>query len=87
MPTRDAANILNILDQLKRSIDHCHPQVPSLAVETALTIERYASSKNIDEFFAEKSIDDLNKLTKQFEINCMCESTRITYKKIQELSI
>lgn len=87
MPAREAANILNNLDQLKRSVKDCHPQVPSLAVETALIIEKYVSFKSIDEFYADQSIEDLNKLTKQFEENCMCESTGITNKKIQELSI
>lgn len=74
MPAREAANILDNLNQLKRSIDNCHPQVPSLAVETALIIEKYVSFKSIDEYYADQSIEDLNKLTKQFEENCVCES-------------
>lgn len=88
MPAREAANISNSLNQLKRSVEDCHPQVPSLAVETALIIEKYVSFKSIDEFYADQSIEDLNKLTKQFEKDCICESTGITTnKKIQELSI
>lgn len=73
MPAREAVIILDKLDLLKGSIENCHPQVPSLAVETAINIEKYANSGQLDEFFADKSIEDLNKLTKQFEDNCSCE--------------
>jgi hypothetical protein len=51
------------LDNLKRSIDYCHPQVPSLAVETALLIERHIHAGNIDEVFADKSFEELNDAT------------------------
>lgn len=87
MSAREAANILDNLDQLKRSIDNCHPQVPSLAVETALIIEKYVSFKSIDEYYADQSIEDLHKLTKQFEENCMCESTRLPVIKRLEQSL
>jgi K+/H+ antiporter YhaU regulatory subunit KhtT len=83
MSTRDAVNILDSLDQLKRSIDNCHPQVPSLAIETALIIEK----SNVDEFFIDKSIDDLNKLTKQFEQNCTCESIGLPIRKRLEKTL
>lgn len=87
MSAREAANILDNLDQLKRSIDNCHPQVPSLAVETALIIEKYVSFKSIDEYYADQSIEDLHKLTKQFEENCMCESTRLPVRKRLEQTL
>lgn len=73
MSAREAVIILDKLNLLKGSIENCHPQVPSLSVETALDIERYANSKQLDEFFADKSLEDLNKLTKWFEDNCSCE--------------
>lgn len=73
MPAREAAIVLDKLDLLKRSIENCHPQVPSLSVEVALVIEKYANSRQLDEFFADKSLEDLNKLTKQFEDSCSCE--------------
>jgi hypothetical protein len=79
--SRETANILDNLYQLKKSIENCHPQVPSLAVDTALIIEKYLSFKNIDEFYADQSIEDLNKLTKQFEENCICESTGSPFRK------
>jgi len=61
MSAREAANILDNLNQLKRSIDNCHPQVPSLAVETALIIiEKYVSFKSIDEYCADQSIEDIS---------------------------
>ena len=75
MPAREAVIILDKLDLLKRSIENCHPQVPSLSVETALIIEKYANSRQLDESFADKSLEDLDKLTKQFEDNCSCEGT------------
>lgn len=73
MSAREAVIILDKLDLLKGSIENCHPQVPSLSVETALDIERYTNSGRLDEFFANKSLEDLNKLTRQFEDNCSCE--------------
>jgi hypothetical protein len=73
MPAREAVIVLDKLDLLKGSVENCHPQVPSLSVETALDIERYANSRQLDEFFANKSLEELNKLTKQFEDNCSCE--------------
>ena len=75
MSAREAVNIIDRLDQLKRSIENCHPQTPSLSVETALIIERKAMIGNIDELFVEQSIDNLNNLTKLFEDTCSCEST------------
>lgn len=73
MPAREAVIVLDKLDLLKGSVENCHPQVPSLSVETALVIEKYANSGQLDEFFADKSLEDLNRLTKQFEDNCSCE--------------
>lgn len=73
MSAREAVVILDKLDLLKGSIENCHPQVPSLAVEIAINIEKYVSSGQLDEFFANKSLEDLDKLTKQFEDNCSCE--------------
>jgi hypothetical protein len=73
MSAREAVIVLDKLDLLKGSVENCHPQVPSLSVETALVIEKYANSRQLDEFFANKSLEDLNKLTKQFEDNCSCQ--------------
>lgn len=73
MPAREAVIVLDKLDLLKGSVENCHPQVPSLSVETDLVIEKYANSGQLDEFFADKSLEDLNRLTKQFEDNCSCE--------------
>jgi len=85
VPAREAVIILDKLDLLKGSIENCHPQVPSLSVETALDIERYANSGQLDEFFADKSLEDLNKLTKQFEDNCLCEgTTNISSRQISQ---
>lgn len=75
MAARHAADIVFRLDNLKRSIDDCHPQVPSLAVETALLIERHASAGNIDEVFTDKSFEELNDATRSFEHTCTCERT------------
>lgn len=72
MAARHAADIIFKLDNLKKSIDDCHPQVPSLAVETALYIERHASAGNIDEVFTDKSFEELNDATRLFEHTCMC---------------
>lgn len=72
MAARHAADIIFKLDNLKRSIDDCHPQVPSLAVETALFIERHASAGNIDEVFTNKSFEELNDATRLFERTCTC---------------
>ena len=44
MPARETVIILDKLDLLKRSIENCHPQVPSLSVEIAIVIEKYAKS-------------------------------------------
>ena len=74
MAARHAADIIFKLDNLKRSIDDCHPQVPSLAVETALLIERHASAGNIDEVFTDKSFEELNDATRLFERTCTCNS-------------
>ena len=73
MAARHAADIVFKLDNLKRSIDDCHPQVPSLAVDTALLIERHASAGNIDEVFMDKSFEELNDATRLFERTCKCE--------------
>lgn len=73
MVARHAADIILKLDNLKRSIDDCHPQVPSLVAETALFIERHASAGNIDEVFTDKSFEELNDATRLFENTCICE--------------
>lgn len=78
MAARHAADIIFKLDNLKRSTDDCHPQVPSLAVETALLIERHASARNIDDVFADKSFEELNDATRLFENTCICERTITT---------
>ena len=74
MAARHAADIVFRLDNLKRSIDDCHSQVPSLVVETALYIERHASAGNIDEVFTDKSFEKLNDATRLFEHTCTCNS-------------
>lgn len=84
MAARNAADIVFRLDNLKRSIDDCHPQVPSLAVETALLIERHTSAGNIDEVFAEKSFEELNDATKLFERTCICERIATPIIKIKQ---
>ncbi len=73
MAARHAADIIFKLDNLKRSIDDCHSQVPSLVVETALLIERHTSAGNIDWFFTDKSFEELNDATRLFERTCTCE--------------
>lgn len=85
MPAREAVIVLDKLDLLKGSVENCHPQVPSLSVETALVIEKYANSRQLDRFFSDKSLEDLDKLTKQFEDNCSCEGeTNISSKPIRQ---
>ena len=74
MAARHAADVVFKLDNLKRSIDDCHTQVPSLAVEMALLIERHAHTNNIDELFADKSFEELNDATRLFERTCKCEN-------------
>ncbi len=81
MATRHAADIIFKLDNLKRSIDDCHTQVPSLAVETALLIERQTSARNIDEVFADKSFEELNDATRLFERTCTCNSKVPLYER------
>ena len=81
MVARHAADIIFRLDNLKRSIDDCHPQVPSLAVETALLIERHTSAGNIDDMFADKSFEELNDATKLFESACKCDSMVTSIRK------
>lgn len=80
MAARHAADIVFRLDNLKRSIDDCHPQVPSIAVETASLIERHHTTGNVDESFADKSLEELNDATRLFERTCKCEE--IIGKKI-----
>ena len=74
MAARHAADIVFKLDNMKRSIDDCHSQVPSLVVGTALYIERNLSAGNIDEIFADKSFEELNDATRLFERTCTCNS-------------
>jgi hypothetical protein len=81
---RHAADIVFKLDNLKRSIDDCHPQVPSLAVETALLIERHTSAENIDEVFAEKSFEELNDATRLFEQICTCKEMVTPMRKVKQ---
>lgn len=82
MAARHAADIIFKLDNLKRSIDDCHPQVPSLAVETALLIERHSSAGNIDKFFTDKSFEELNDATRLFENTCACTSKMLSSERI-----
>ncbi len=87
MTARHAADIIFKLDNLKRSIDDCHPQVPSLAVETALLIERHASSGNIDETFSDKSFEEMNDATRLFERTCTCERMITIPKRRESITI
>ncbi len=84
MTARQAADIVFKLDNLKRSIDDCHPQVPSLVVEIALLLERHASTGNIDEVFADKSFEELNDATRLFEHTCICERIATPIIKIKQ---
>lgn len=72
MVARHIVDIIFKLDNLKRSVDDCHPQIPSLSVEIALLIERHASAGNIDEIFVDKSFEELNDATRLFERTCTC---------------
>jgi hypothetical protein len=86
MAARHTADIIFKLDNLKRSIDDCHPQVPSLAVETALLIERHASAGNIDEVFTDKSFEELNDTTRLFEHTCICERTITPIRRVKQIA-
>jgi hypothetical protein len=54
-----------------------------LVLETALLIERHASTGNIDETFTDKSFEELNDATRLFEHTCICERTVTLIKSVK----
>ena len=73
------------LERFKRSVEYCHPQVPSLSSETALAIERYSWAGHLDNVIRDKSFEELDSLTKKFEETCQCETIgQLNSKKIIE---